>query len=142
MSTPTVEEPCSGSSKALPPGSPSSTPTLVLPPLGRTKRLVFSAITLILGWLFCETGSYAIYWFWFGQPFSWSQLQDLRRGPRAERPDGSLAALVSAVHPYVGYVEEPGSESDIRRSRQWQATTRFRVRICRRQDADSEPRAG
>ena len=56
-----------------------------------------------------------LYWFWFGRPFSWVQAQGQRRD-RAERPEGDNSTVFSDVHPYVGYVEEPTSESGVRRS--------------------------
>ncbi|MGC8640216.1 MAG: hypothetical protein ACP5XB_10120 [Isosphaeraceae bacterium] len=83
--------------------------------MSRTKRLVFSIVTLILGWLVCETGGYFFYWYWFGHPFSWAQAQKVRRD-RVEHADGMSNTVFSEVHPYVGYVETPTSESGVRRT--------------------------
>jgi hypothetical protein len=83
--------------------------------LSRRKRILFSAAALLCGWLLCETFAFFLFWLWSGHPFSWALTQELRRD-RAERPERVSANIVADVHPYVGYVEEPRSESTVRRS--------------------------
>lgn len=85
------------------------------PGLSRRKRLAFCAMTLILSWLLCEIGAFLLLWLWLGRPFSWAEAQNERRD-RANRPEGSSANVFSEVHPYVGFVEEPRSDSRVHRS--------------------------
>jgi hypothetical protein len=116
MFMPEIDGPSHGDSSAdLSSSRLPDPPTFVLPPLSRSKRLLFSAIALVLCWLVCEVASYFLYWYWFGFPFSWGELQNTR-SYRLDGPMGAAGTVVSSVHPYVGYVEEPGSQSGVRRS--------------------------
>ncbi len=118
MSTSAAEDPSRGNpAENPPPNRLPDKPAPASPPrrLSRTKRLVFSIIALILSWLVCETGGYFLYWYWFGRPFSWVQAQKQRRD-RVEHAEGMSGTVFSEVHPYVGYVETPNSESGVRRS--------------------------
>jgi hypothetical protein len=78
-----------------------------------TKRIAFRAAALILACLICEAGTYVGYWLWNGMPFSWSKYQS-ERSNRANRIDRS--GILSEVHPYVGYVEQPGRPSGVVRA--------------------------
>jgi hypothetical protein len=93
----------------------TTSPTPHRPGLSRKKQLAFCAITLILSWLLCEIGGFLLLWLWLGRPFSWAEMQNERRD-RANRPEGLSANVFSEVHPYVGFVEEPRSDSGVHRS--------------------------
>jgi hypothetical protein len=71
-------------------------------------------LALLLTWSVCEIGGFFLSWLIVGRPFSWSEMQERRRA-RAARAEGSNPSVFSQVHPYVGYVEEPGGDSGVRR---------------------------
>jgi hypothetical protein len=76
----------------------------------RGKRIAFAAILLGMAWLSCELAAWPLYRVVAGKPFSWSGLQEERR-ERAGRPVGIGAGVMSQVHPYVGYVQDPSPSS-------------------------------
>lgn len=76
----------------------------------RGKRVAFAAILLGMAWLSCEVAAWPLYRIVAGKPFSWSGLQEERR-ERAGRPEGIGAGVLSRVHPYVGYVQDPSPSS-------------------------------
>jgi hypothetical protein len=91
--------------------SPSPAPAR---PLGRPKRLCFGALALVLAWVLLEAGSFILLWLATGQPDAMTALQKLRRLHELQF-DPRNNDVVSEVHPYVGYVTEPASDSHIRR---------------------------
>ncbi|WP_165073399.1 hypothetical protein [Paludisphaera rhizosphaerae] len=78
--------------------------------LGMGKRLAFGAILLLLTWLACEVLAGLMYSAATRQPFSWAGMQEERR-ERANRPESVGTSIVSDVHPYVGYVQNPSVPS-------------------------------
>jgi hypothetical protein len=94
--------------------SHSTTAASQPPTLHRAKRIAFRILTLFLVWAVLEVGGFLLYWLVAGHPFSWAAMQDRRR-ERASRPVGADASVFAQIHPYVGYVEEPGGESGVRR---------------------------
>ncbi|MDG3005683.1 hypothetical protein [Paludisphaera mucosa] len=80
--------------------------------LDRRKRIAFAVILLGMTWGFCELAAWPLFRVATGKPFSWSALQEERR-ERANRPEGIGGAVFAQVHPYVGYVQEPGPSSGV-----------------------------
>jgi hypothetical protein len=78
--------------------------------LSRGKRIAFAVILLGMAWLSCEVAAWPLYRVVAGKSFSWSELQQERR-ERAGRPEGIGAGVMSRVHPYVGYVQDPSPAS-------------------------------
>jgi hypothetical protein len=84
--------------------------------LSLPKRVAFSAIVLIASWLLCELGAFVFYWLFQGRLFSWQKTQ-ADRLEWLDRPSRQDANLLANVHPYSGYVEEPGADSGLRSHR-------------------------
>jgi len=76
----------------------------------KQKRLLFTMMALALGWLVCELGIFLGYWIWNGSPFSWVEAQSLRSVLMSRL---SATNPTPQVHPYVGFVWEPGTESGV-----------------------------
>jgi hypothetical protein len=78
--------------------------------LSQKKRLLFATFAFALGWLISELGGFLAYWIWNGVPFSWADVQ-AKRSALVSRL--SATSPTPQIHPYVGFVWEPGSESGV-----------------------------
>jgi hypothetical protein len=78
--------------------------------LSKAKRVLFAAVALALGWLVSEVGGFLAYWVWNGSPFSWSEAQT-RRSALVQQ--WSATSPTPQVHPYAGFVWEPGTETGV-----------------------------
>jgi hypothetical protein len=83
-------------------------------PLSRPKRIVFTALAVVMVWGLLEIAGLFLLWLATGLPFAMAETQKLRRFHQSQF-DPRKAEAVSQVHPYLGYVLEPGSYSGIHR---------------------------
>ncbi|WP_165221039.1 hypothetical protein [Aquisphaera insulae] len=82
--------------------------------LSLRKRVGFGLLCLVLLALIGEGGGFFLFWILNGRPNPWRDAQE-RRQQRILSPRGNDPGTFAQVHPYVGYVEEPGGESGVRR---------------------------
>jgi hypothetical protein len=75
---------------------------------------VFSGLALVLAWGLLESGAVFLLWLATGLPFGVAEMQKLRR-LHQDPFEAQTGDAVSDVHPYVGFVTEPSSNSSIHR---------------------------
>ena len=90
--------------------SPSSAEPSRRMPLGLPKRILFAVLTLFLAWGLLEISAFFLSWLALGEPFAFTAIQH-RRDTLPNHFDARDASRFARVHPYVGYVMEPTSDS-------------------------------
>ncbi len=79
-------------------------------PLSLPKRIVFAVLTLFLAWGLLEISAFFLSWLALDEPFAFAAIQR-RRDDLPDHFDSRDASRFARVHPYVGYVMEPTSDS-------------------------------
>jgi hypothetical protein len=79
-------------------------------PLGLSKRIVFTVLTLFLAWVLLEISAFFLSWLALGEPFAFAAIPH-RRDSMPDHFEPRDASRFARVHPYVGYVLEPTPDS-------------------------------